>query len=398
MIESYNTVKYAMENIDGNYQLGYMNISKEAINFLFTEYTFKKIDECMFKLNGEDITNPCNFINIAAESHFGDLEKCTTVVDKTVRDSLEITSGLEFTEEGLVEIKRFCSLISKTLYGKKVYAEIDKMVIYPPGGFFKQHQDTPKNGSVGTIICIFPGSYTGGELTVGEKGWFAADASNYTLVSFYGNTVHSVRKVYDGFRASVTLSVHELGDEEYDSDYDCSEDEEDEDYDMECLIEREEVEISIDRVFEKIMVMLEEKNIGIILFNEYSNAEICARSFRGNDVLLMQKIREKMIDYVVTPVLVHYHNENCREYSNGNGGFCKIYTFSKKDIDSINKCKFEEPEIVKEYKGTEFVGFCKQTLKSDYQKYIEYTGNECQPETIDNYYYEVAIICNKLNQ
>lgn len=52
----------------------------------------------------------------------------------------------------------------------EVRAELIKLNIYPTGGMFKSHVDSPKADAFGSLVVFLPCAFEGGELTVEHKG------------------------------------------------------------------------------------------------------------------------------------------------------------------------------------------------------------------------------------
>lgn len=48
----------------------------------------------------------------------------------------------------------------------KIKAELIKINIYPKGGLFKKHVDSPKGDAFGSLVVFLPSYYRGGKLIV----------------------------------------------------------------------------------------------------------------------------------------------------------------------------------------------------------------------------------------
>lgn len=54
--------------------------------------------------------------------------------------------------------------------GVHLRAHLYKLNIYPTGGFFKAHQDTPKDYShIGSLVICLPSKFEGGQLAVKSR-------------------------------------------------------------------------------------------------------------------------------------------------------------------------------------------------------------------------------------
>lgn len=50
-----------------------------------------------------------------------------------------------------------------------IRAELIKMNIYPKGGLFKKHVDSPKGEAFGSLVVFLPSYFEGGKLIVENK-------------------------------------------------------------------------------------------------------------------------------------------------------------------------------------------------------------------------------------
>ena len=73
-----------------------------------------------------------------------------------------------------------------------------KLLIYEPGQFFAPHRDSEKEpDTMGTLVIVLPGNYTGGEVVVchaGEEITFATSAegraNRLSFLGFYADCLH----------------------------------------------------------------------------------------------------------------------------------------------------------------------------------------------------------------
>lgn len=78
-----------------------------------------------------------------------------------------------------------------------VRAELIKLNIYPKGGKFKKHVDSPKAEAFGSLVVFLPCFFTGGELLIENKEdkhnfSFGGNKTNNTIdwVAFYNDCLH----------------------------------------------------------------------------------------------------------------------------------------------------------------------------------------------------------------
>lgn len=144
-------------------------------------------DDAVLGLVGTDLSlSICSQIELEAAtlerlcavlvpSGYGDFAAEATVVDATVRQSLEadaskLSNAMLVNASGISVAAREALRASQTL-GRAVTAVPDKLVVYGVGGHFDAHIDTPCDGLVATMVILFAYVHTGGELTLyGEDG------------------------------------------------------------------------------------------------------------------------------------------------------------------------------------------------------------------------------------
>lgn len=343
-------------------------------------------------------------LQYAKPSAFGDLQSGQTIVDDTVRNSFEIVDGLTVDKRCRLNFEIFSHFVSqKLMNGKNISLSLEKLVIYPQNSFFALHQDTPKDGSVGTLICQLPFSYEGGEfvLTNGMEDFvMESDDQNTQFLAFYGNIKHRIDPVKKGVRCSVIFSIT----------YDCNQDDnQDDDYhnDMNRGLERfiickaglfitSNSPAICSRIIDNSSHVddLENysTNTGILLCNKYSSFDVANRSFKGSDheiVNLLDFTCKDLFHITYVPVIIFYmktfmddqHDEEYEKY--------KVYSFDAHDIEQLSlgrKVSNSDGKIFS------FIGQCQEACVMSHMDAIERTGNECAPEIIENYYYAIACL------
>ena len=96
----------------------------------------------------------------------------------------------------------------------RLEAELYKLLIYEPGGFFSEHRDTEKtDGMVATLSVTLPASGAGGELVVRHAGdettieMNAAEPSELAYAAFYADCAHEVLPLRQGHRLSLVFNL-----------------------------------------------------------------------------------------------------------------------------------------------------------------------------------------------
>ena len=141
-----------------------------------------------------------------------------TLVDRAVRDCRQIDAGKvglsgrgwrDSLDEIMDRVARGLGL-SRDLLD----AELHKLLVYEPGGFFSAHRDTEKSGGmVATLSVALPAQGAGGELVVryGDRETVfdmnAGEPSEVAFAAFYADCPHEVRPVVEGHRVSLVFNL-----------------------------------------------------------------------------------------------------------------------------------------------------------------------------------------------
>ena len=95
-----------------------------------------------------------------------------------------------------------------------VAAELYKLLIYEPGGFFKPHRDTEKaDGMVATLVISLPVPGAGGELVIRHRGRETVvdmrtdEPSELVYAAFYADCEHEILPVTDGHRVCLVYNL-----------------------------------------------------------------------------------------------------------------------------------------------------------------------------------------------
>ena len=93
-------------------------------------------------------------------------------------------------------------------------AELYKLLVYEPGGFFAPHRDTEKApGMVATLVVALPAAGAGGALVVRHKGRETVidmqtdEPSELVYAAFYADCVHEIRPVKGGHRVCLVYNL-----------------------------------------------------------------------------------------------------------------------------------------------------------------------------------------------
>ena len=141
-----------------------------------------------------------------------------TLVDRSVRDCWQIEPD-RVRLAGAAWPKTFADLLGSAASGlgcpaDRLDAQLHKLLIYEPGGFFAAHRDTEKaDGMIATLSISLPVAGAGGELVVrhGDRerviDMTAGEPSELAFAAFYADCTHEVRPVSEGHRLSLVFNL-----------------------------------------------------------------------------------------------------------------------------------------------------------------------------------------------
>ena len=141
-----------------------------------------------------------------------------TVVDRTVRDCLQIDAA-RIRLAGAGWRDTFGRVLTAAADGlgcpaDRLDAQLYKLLIYEPGGFFVSHRDTEKaDGMIATLSIALPVAGAGGDIVVRHRGrertfdMTAAEPSELAFAAFYADCEHEVRPVTEGYRLSLVFNL-----------------------------------------------------------------------------------------------------------------------------------------------------------------------------------------------
>ena len=141
-----------------------------------------------------------------------------TILDESVRKVWQLPSD-KVRLGGKSWDKTFAQMLAAVSDGLGcaevgVTAELYKLLVYDPGGFFAPHRDTEKTaGMFGTLIVVLPCEHTGGELIVRHAGrevsldLSSTEVSELRVAAFYADCEHEVRPVTGGHRVCLVYNL-----------------------------------------------------------------------------------------------------------------------------------------------------------------------------------------------
>lgn len=188
---------------------------KKYKGYFATQTVIKNIPFVL--LNNKPLpTDVKELLTYAKESSFGDLKNGQNTINHNVRYAYEIMDNLTLTSFAKIILQEVVNEIQQKIIGKlnenkdqQYYVVLSKLSIYPIGGHFQKHQDTPRAGNVASIVVELPYDHTGGDLILEHDGYLVnnkQETNSITITGFLSNVLHQVTPVTLGSR--VTLSFY----------------------------------------------------------------------------------------------------------------------------------------------------------------------------------------------
>lgn len=141
-----------------------------------------------------------------------------TLYDDAVRNCWQLDPDC-IRIEGRTWRQTFEQILEETAGGlgfaaDAIAAELYKVLIYEPGGFFAPHRDTEKRDRmVATLVVTLPTAGSGGDLVVRHRGreqvvnMRTDEPSELVHAAFYADCEHEVRPVTDGHRICLVFNL-----------------------------------------------------------------------------------------------------------------------------------------------------------------------------------------------
>ena len=141
-----------------------------------------------------------------------------TIVDVDVRRTWEIDAKDLVLKDGkwTHALNKFLGEAAGAMeLGGRITARPYKLLIYEPGGFFADHQDSEKApGMFGTLLIGLPSQHGGGEILLDTGGEdrltvdFSTDnAKDFPAVAFVADRHHEIRPVTEGYRVVLVYNL-----------------------------------------------------------------------------------------------------------------------------------------------------------------------------------------------
>ena len=147
-----------------------------------------------------------------------------TRYDRTVRDALQIKA-----EGGALSVLHFDPAAAGVLEQIRrelvpqvtdaLSAELYNLNVYPSGGHFVAHKDTPRGSDMlGTLVVCLPSQFANGAFVVKHHGVFQtydwghaireqAEPTRIYWAAFFGDVDHQIERVWGGLRVTLTYLI-----------------------------------------------------------------------------------------------------------------------------------------------------------------------------------------------
>lgn len=139
-----------------------------------------------------------------------------TVLDRRVRDTWEVPKSRVKIDKRRWNrtlrpvLDRLCHDLGLPA-GRRLRAELHSVLVYAPGQFFVEHQDSEKDDAmVGSLVVGLPSTFKGGALEIRHRGQTATYRGSKTalsFVAFYSDCRHEVKPVRAGYRVVLTYNL-----------------------------------------------------------------------------------------------------------------------------------------------------------------------------------------------
>jgi 2OG-Fe(II) oxygenase superfamily len=139
-----------------------------------------------------------------------------TVLDRGVRDTWEIPKSRvkidkRRWDETLLPILERLGRELGLPSGRTLRAELHSMLVYAPGQFFLEHQDSEKDDTmVASLVVGLPSTFKGGALEVrhgGQTATYRGSKKALSFLAFYSDCRHQARPVASGYRVVLTYNL-----------------------------------------------------------------------------------------------------------------------------------------------------------------------------------------------
>ena len=157
----------------------------------------------------------CSLAAVAEAAPYGRGEQ--TLVDSSVRACRQIDAARVRITGGAWR-DTLAQVVAQAATGlgcppEHTSAQLYKLLVYEPGGFFAPHRDTEKvDGMVATLVVSLPVAGAGGELVIRHRERQTVvdlrtdEPSELAFAAFYADCVHEIRPVTAGYR--IVLVYH----------------------------------------------------------------------------------------------------------------------------------------------------------------------------------------------
>ena len=325
------------------------------------------------------------------EACFGDMTTHTTRVDATVKRGKELMHGDKW--EVAPEV---CALLEakwakKGMLPSNVEVKPYKMNLYQQGDGFVEHSDTPSDRLVGTILIGLLEDDVHGGFSVrhGQESarWSAHSSHGKNMIMFYADCPHVVDVVM-GRRATLSFKVF-------------SKEPKPPNEPSNKAVDASTVRITckpLQHDFQKAITKLLgvcPKGFGLVLSHGYN---LHAEQLKGKDRVAFTLLGSMPgVEVKTFPVMVCLDSERYEDCNaDDNQASCMVYPMRDEDllyvVHKMQKLEAQKPSRIIDGSMKPFFFLERSGMKVRHSctPYIEYTGNEAAPESIESVYMQRA--------
>lgn len=432
----YNDYSYCCGGLVHLEHLVYRNINiRYDTNYTSFDKCLLKIEDELYWLDNLPISDIIDKHCIVAP--FGDVARQQTIVNPEVRTAYQAAKPSLVSPKYDVKAKNVYSpivtfnsyathsiinyilhkLSQHTFVGyESIRAESYRLNIYGPGGFFKEHKDTPIDStlSIGTIVIVLPTKHTGGDLIIKhqDQSWtFQSDsipANTIGWTAFYNDCPHQVQPVTSGYRVTLTYNVFINRDG-------CKPNEP---YDYKECLHDFNIGPKIDlnpttHLMKHIEPLIIRHKMGIVLNHEYTMVNLQPQQLKGLDHHLYQMLSTsyncRLVSILINVEEYHgYEGENTDESNVYNVYCCSQNMWQSyitgenmvNDVKEDDACAEDEDDDKDEGEDDRYLfvsyGSNGRVIESSSQM-AGFTGNECVTGNDCRLYFSAAILITKRN-
>jgi hypothetical protein len=213
-------LQHAVHGLRAPFTCGGTLVPEQPVTLCFSDNTQIAVLRARNTFEQEQTLRP--LVERCATAAFGMGRK--TRYDRTVRDALQIKA-----EGRAISVRHFDPAAAGILEQIRrdlvpqlpdaLTAELYNLNVYPKGGHFVPHKDTPRDSDMlGTLVVCLPAQFSNGAFVVKHHGVFQtydwgdairaqAEPTRIHWAAFFGDVDHQIERVWGGLRVTLTYII-----------------------------------------------------------------------------------------------------------------------------------------------------------------------------------------------